>query len=63
MNEVKSMSPEARAARAAYMRKYRKEHPEQVKKYINNTWERRFREMVEAGLLNEDGTPKKGGEE
>ena len=63
MNEVKTMSPEARAARAAYNREWRRKNPEKVKRYIDNTWKRRFHKMVEAGILNEDGTPKEGGEE
>lgn len=56
MQTSKTMSPEARAARAAYQRKWRREHPDKMREYLNNTWERKYREMVEDGLISEDGT-------
>lgn len=38
-NEV--MTPEARAARASYMREWRRRNPEKTKRYEREKWERK----------------------
>lgn len=36
-----NLTPEARAARNAYMREYRRKNPDKVRQYEINRWERR----------------------
>ncbi|MFZ2341154.1 MAG: sigma factor-like helix-turn-helix DNA-binding protein [Bacteroidales bacterium] len=40
-----NLSPEAKAAKAAYQNEWRKRNPEKVKQYIENYWERKAAEM------------------
>lgn len=35
------MTPEARAARAAYMREWRKKNPGKQREYVERSWERK----------------------
>ena len=37
------MSAEARAGRAEYYRRWRKEHPEKTREYVSRYWERRLK--------------------
>lgn len=40
-----NLSPEAKAAKAAYQNEWRKRNPEKAKRYIENYWERKAAEM------------------
>lgn len=42
------LTPEARAARARYMREYRKRNPEKIKEYEAQKWENVARKRKEA---------------
>lgn len=43
----KELSEEAKEARRAYLRKWRKENPEKVKEQRRRYWERKAKEMQE----------------
>ncbi|NLO04102.1 MAG: response regulator transcription factor [Bacteroidales bacterium] len=40
-----NLSPEAKAAKAAYQRAWRQRNPEKVRQHIENYWERKAAEM------------------
>ena len=40
-----NLSPEAKAAKAAYQNEWRKRNPEKAKRYIETYWERKAAEM------------------
>lgn len=42
-----AMTPEARAARAKYMREWRKKNPGKQKEYTAKTWERKGQQIRE----------------
>lgn len=42
-----AMTPEARAARAKYMREWRRKNPEKQRKYDVGKWERKGQQMRE----------------
>lgn len=53
---VKSLlSDEARAARAAYVREYRRKHPEKVARWEAARWERKAKQLREAAEHEEKG--------
>lgn len=45
--EVTNMTPEARAARAKYMREWRKKNPEKQREYNAKKWERKAQMLKE----------------
>ena len=42
------LSPEAKRARSEYTKKYRAAHPEAVRRWNANHWERKARELAQA---------------
>lgn len=42
------LSPEARRARSEYTKKYRATHPEKVRQWNRNHWERKAAELAKA---------------
>jgi hypothetical protein len=42
-----ALSKEAKRARAAYMREYRRKHPEKIKEIEQRKWERKAVELAE----------------
>lgn len=46
MNNSTELSDAAKKARAEYTRKYRKEHPEKVRQWNKNFWERKAAEQA-----------------
>ena len=44
---MKKLSPEARAARAAYMREWRKKNPEKSQEYKARQWEKKAQQIRE----------------
>ena len=50
------MTPEARAARAKYMREWRKKHPEKQREYEENKWERKGAEIRKEREATANGT-------
>jgi len=47
MPSTSGLSDAAKKARAEYTRKYRKEHPEKVRQWRRNFWERKAAEQAE----------------
>ena len=43
-----TMSKEARAARAAYLREWRRKHPEKQREYTARKWERKAQQIAAA---------------
>lgn len=48
---MQKMSKEARAARAAYLREWRKKHPEKQGEYTARKWERKAQQIKERAAL------------
>ena len=48
MPESKQLSPQAREARNAYIRKYRKEHKDRVRAWDRAYWERKASQHAES---------------
>lgn len=51
--ERKTMNESAKEARRAYKRKWAKEHPDKVRRYQQNYWEKKARKLE--GAENESG--------
>lgn len=47
-----TMTPEARAARAKYMREWRKKNPEKQREYDARKWERKAAEIKREAAAN-----------
>ena len=48
---MQKMSKEARAVRAAYLREWRKKHPEKQSEYTARKWERKAQQIKERAAL------------
>lgn len=59
MDDKKQLTPEARAARAAYLREWRKRHPGKQAEYTRRSWERKAEQIREQ--TQQDGPDQKGG--
>ncbi len=54
-----TMSKEARAARAAYLREWRRKHPEKQSEYTARKWERKAQQIAAAAAATEAETESK----
>jgi len=58
--DSKELTPEAKAARAAYLREWRRRHPGKQTEYTRRSWERKAEQIRAQQIQNTDDDQKGG---